>query len=808
MPSSSSSALVPSHPNPYPYPLDDGEESAPSLSLRDFLAILRRRKAIALNIFVLVVALGVGITLLTKPTYRTSARLLVQGSSRSLSIANDSNPFSSVFQGKPGRDIDTQIEVLRSSEVLNRVYQAAGLAPGTVNVDVRRVQQTDVIELTVTSTSKEAAEKFATAMPQVYQQDTRSDLLREVTAALNFAQNSLEEESGKLNRTESALGKYNKAKNVTGDSSEVSGAIEAAAQSRADLVKIESNVASLQAQLAALQQQRSGLAPALETPVTTTNPQLQVLRDQIASLGSDRARLLFLYKPGDDEVRKVDAQIRDLQNRLARTPATITNVSRAPNPSVDALEAKIGDTSAQINAARSSLGPLRQQLASQTSRLSGFSSIQLQQAQLLRDREISAQASKSLSQSVLQLTLKQKALEAAGAPVTIMEPAGPALQIAPRPSRNIVMALFLGALLAAGAALLQESLDDHIRDEDEARRLLGTPVLGFFPQLPPERQRPLLNLENPDRILLENFRVLRSNVQFTLINTPGRKLQVTSSVPGEGKSYVASNLAIAMALDGRRVILVDADLHRPTMHTVFEAQRQPGLTNVLAGSVKLLDSLQDVGVAGLRLLSAGASPPNPVELLNSPAMAAVIEMLESEADVVIFDTPPLLATADSQVMSSKVDGVIYVMQLGRVPRSAVQRSFELLQQAGARVAGVVFNKVEEQQRTTSYGSYYYEPNEDSEAGAATPIRTGDPGGEGVGALLKSAKRFLPSPRSAESNLKSVAESGETNGAANGASHQNTSLVNGDASQAEPSQAEPSHETVATKSESGNPTQGD
>lgn len=783
----SSSALVPSSVNHNSYPLEEGEESTPSLSLRDFLGILRRRRPIVINTFILVVALGVAATLLTKPTYRTGARLLVQGTSRALSIAADSNPFGTIFQAKPGRDVDTQIEILRSNEVLDRVYKRAKLEPGTVNVDVRRVQQTDVIELTVTSASRRAAEKFATTMPLVYQEDTRNDVLREVTAALAFAQNSLREETNKLGRTEKEMEQYNKAKNVTGNTSEVSGAIESASQSRTELVRVESTVASLQAQLAALQQQRQSIAPAVVTPLTTTNPQLQILRDQIAAAKSERANKLFLYKPGDDEIRKVDSQIRDLQARLAGTPVSITTISRAPNPSIDALEAKIGDTRASLNAARNSLGPIRQQVAQQSRRLSTFSSIQLQQAQKQRDREGSAQAAKSLSENVMQLMLKQKALEAAGTPVTIMQAAGPAIQIAPRLSRNLLMALFLGAILAASAALLQESLDDHIRDEDEARRLLNTPILGYFALLPPERQRPLLDLENPDRILLENFRVLRSNVQFTLVNSPGRKIQVTSSVPGEGKSYVASNLAIAMALDGRRVILVDADLHRPTMHTVFNVQRQPGLTNVLVGSAQLSDALHDVGIPNLRLLSAGASPPNPVELLNSPAMTALMETLENEADVVIFDTPPLLATSDSQVMSSKVDGVIYVMQLGRVPRSAIQRSFELLQQAQARVAGMVFNKVNEKERSASYGhygNYYYSDAEEahnslpaangSSNGSSGETAIGDSNGVGNNGLFKSTKRSKRA--SSTSKLESGANGAEVE--VNGAN--NSSLSNGDA----------------------------
>ena len=309
--------------------------------------------------------------------------------------------------------------------------------------------------------------------------------------------------------------------------------------------------------------------------------------------------------------------------------------------------------------------------------------------------------------------------------------------------------------------MLQESLDDHIRDEEEVRRLLGAPILGHFPvmqeghtALPtmlraaqaralqngqsPDKDGagnngaalplgedglptglPMVEMETgsgytpsgyatgPDRNLLEKFRVLRSNVQFTLVNRPHSTLLITSSVPQEGKSYTTSNLAAAMALDGRRVILIDADLHRPRQHEVFEVPVQPGLTNVLVGQAQLRDCLRDTGITGLRLLTAGVLPPNPVELLNSPAMETVLETLKGEADILIFDSPPLLATADAQVLASKVDGVLYVMQLGRVPKSAIARSFELLAQARANILGIALNKIDSHaSRGGDYGAYH------------------------------------------------------------------------------------------------------
>ncbi len=746
-------------------PSDDTPPDAPALTLRDFFDILRRRKLVALNVFVLVVALGFVVTLMTKPVYRTGAKLLVEGRNNTFNMSNNEDAFAPVFQPKSGRDVDTQIELLRSPLVLDRVFKQAGVAPGSVNLDVQRVDRTDVIDLTATSTSKTAAESFIKTLPQVYQKDTRDDRLREVTASLDFARRTLAQQNAKLTSTERALSDFKTRSKVVSSGDEATDAIAAAAKARGDLATAELDNAKLQASLAALGAERSQMPSTTVSPVTTTNPQVQALNDQIAVLNSERNQKLFLYKETDDEIKKVDLQINDLRARLARTPATITITSRAPNPAIAPLEAKISEVRTSLRASQRSLAPLRRQVERDSSNLGRFNAIQRQEAGLLRDRENSAGAVKTLTQNVMQLTLRKTALEAAGAPVVTMQAGGPAVQIAPRMSRNIMAALFLGALLACGAALLQESLDDHIRDEEEARRLLGTSVLGYFPLLPTKGERPMLNLENPDKGLLESFRVLRSNVHFALVNSPGQKILVTSAIPGEGKSYVASNLAIAMALNGRTVILVDTDLHRPRQHEAFNVPRYPGLTDALVGNAKLRDCVREVGVPGLRLIPAGVTPPNPAELLNSAVMDAVIDRLGKGADVVIFDSPPLLATADSQVMSSKVDGVIFVMQLGRVPRSATQRSFELLRQARARIIGMVFNQIEEQ-GGKSYGSYSYSDYSDDETPAPTLSPKMTP--EAAGALLTRARRFTPDNGLPEEN------GADGNGHKNGNGHSGAS----------------------------------
>jgi capsular exopolysaccharide synthesis family protein len=246
-------------------------------------------------------------------------------------------------------------------------------------------------------------------------------------------------------------------------------------------------------------------------------------------------------------------------------------------------------------------------------------------------------------------------------------------------------------------------MDDRINAPEDARKLLGVPALGYIPQIEREDQR-LLTAKSTGGSVLEAYRVLRSNVRFAAVDETMQTLLVTSTIPGEGKSLTAVNLAVAMALDGKKVVLVDADLRRPTVHEKFGIRNTPGLTNVLVGSMSLEKALQPTSIANLQILASGPIPPNPAELLNSRAMEQVQELLKEQADMIIFDSPPCLSVADAQVLAANVDGLIYVVQLGSTRKSALRHGNELLRQAHARVLGIVYNKV---QMDGSRGDYYY-----------------------------------------------------------------------------------------------------
>lgn len=227
-----------------------------------------------------------------------------------------------------------------------------------------------------------------------------------------------------------------------------------------------------------------------------------------------------------------------------------------------------------------------------------------------------------------------------------------------------------------------------------------------------EQNSTLIMDRHPKSPVAEAFRTLRTNLQFVDLKGPLKSLGVTSAVPGEGKSTVAANLAIAIAQAGKSVILVDADLRRPELHKLFGASNQVGLTNVLLGSAGL-EALQATKVGGLRLLTSGPLPPNPAELLSSSDMERVIGLLGSNADVVIYDTPPAMAVTDAAVLGAKIEGMLLVLRLGKAPRDAVMRAKRLLENANVRIFGVVANGDRPQGRYGSYYHYYYyESHED------------------------------------------------------------------------------------------------
>lgn len=212
----------------------------------------------------------------------------------------------------------------------------------------------------------------------------------------------------------------------------------------------------------------------------------------------------------------------------------------------------------------------------------------------------------------------------------------------------------------------------------------------------------LVTITDPRSPASEAYRTLRTNLSFFSLDKPLRTLVVTSPAAGEGKSTTIANLAVTMAQSGRRTILVDTDLRRPTLHELFDLQMSPGLTNLVMEEVGDLP-LQKTAVENLWLLSSGPKPPNPADLLGAARMEQIIAQLADRADIVLFDAPPVMAAADAAILGAKADGVLLVIQAGKTRRDHSERARELLEKAKVRIVGAALTNAP---KDSTIGEYY------------------------------------------------------------------------------------------------------
>lgn len=217
-------------------------------------------------------------------------------------------------------------------------------------------------------------------------------------------------------------------------------------------------------------------------------------------------------------------------------------------------------------------------------------------------------------------------------------------------------------------------------------------------------RRKLITKLSPKSPISEQFRTIRTNINFSVVDQEVRSLMVTSSGPVEGKSTTAANLAVVFAQAGKRTLLVDADMRKPTIHYTFGLTNSFGLTNVLTRQMELAEAVNPTDVEHLHVLPSGPIPPNPAELLGSRAMQQFFEMVMEEYDLVVFDTPPVLAVTDAQVLANKCDGTVLVVSSGKTEIDAATKSKELLTAAQAKLLGVVLNN--KKSKDTQYYYYY------------------------------------------------------------------------------------------------------
>ncbi len=379
-----------------------------------------------------------------------------------------------------------------------------------------------------------------------------------------------------------------------------------------------------------------------------------------------------------------------------------------------------------------------------------------------------ARATAVANEAARQLSLVVEELETTdatdGSPVrlsivqTAHEPSTPS---APNTRLNLLVGAIVGLMLGLALAWLRSALDSRIHNEKDVERLTDIPILGGIVFDTKAKERPLVVHSDPLSPRSESFRTLRTNLQFVEAGRTTKAFVVTSSVPSEGKSTTVSNLAIAHAQSGKKVLLVDADLRRPKVHHYLGVEGGVGLSDAIIGRVDVADAIQAWGDSGLHILAAGQIPPNPSELLGSEGMEKLISALSESFDVILFDAPPLLPVTDAAVLARLVGGSILIVAAGRTRAPELEASMEALQVVGAPCSGVVLTMLPTSGPDSygygRYGYHYAEPESGSKEGrsrkdasaADQPEEAGAQDADAEAAERGTDAEFQPEPEPAK-----------------------------------------------------------
>ena len=279
----------------------------------------------------------------------------------------------------------------------------------------------------------------------------------------------------------------------------------------------------------------------------------------------------------------------------------------------------------------------------------------------------------------------------------------PLSPVVPQTKRNLLVGAALGLLLGVGIAVLREVLDSTIKDRKDLEDITGVGIVGSIPLDKERRKEAAITFDSDNSAIAEAFRKLRTNLQFLAVDNPPRVISVTSSTPSEGKSTTSINIALALAEAEHNVVLVDGDMRRPTLHKHLDLVQPVGFSTVLSGGATLDEALQKTRFEGLTVLTSGAIPPNPSELLGSKSAKKLLSDLRDQFDYVIVDSTPLLAVTDAAILAAGADGVLVISRFGQTRREQLAHAVGSLEDVGASVLGAVFTMTP----TRGGGSYSY-----------------------------------------------------------------------------------------------------
>ena len=590
------------------------------------------------------------------------------------------------------------LKILTPQEVLQFV-SASGVEPDLIRINVRHHLP-------------EVASALANGMAEAFVRRLNQEARAEASNERRFIEGQLRQMEAELQRLDQNIAQVYRQLGSIDISEETKALIESARNYTLELLTVEAELQSVNHAIARLQKSLAQEGPVVSVEMLKEDPVVTELQRQIALAEVERANLATRYLPSHPALKKLDERIAMLREQVSQQVNRKVKVSEAvPNPLYASLRQQLLDMEVKrisAEARRQALLTLLQQTRKQMER---FPEDRRKVGELNRRLQVMEQAYINLLSRLQDAQIREAAR--LGNAVIADVATTPRYPISPNIPRMLLIALMIGLMLGVGLALAVGMAKALVETPEEVQILLGAPVLASIPKTREElTHEKFLELMNSRRRIAEAIRALHANLRFLTRKKPFKCILVTSTIGKEGKTFIASSLAVTFAQTGHRVVIVDADLRHPNIHHYFNLNGiENGLTEVLRDGLPIGEALRAGPVENLWILPSGGTPQNPYMLLNSPKMKNLLQHLKEMADIVILDAPPLSSVADTSLLIPLVDGILLVIAAGQIPRNVVLKVKEQLELAGGYLIGSVINKVTPQNWR---GYYYYDYGEPEE----------------------------------------------------------------------------------------------
>lgn len=624
------------------------------------------------------------------------------------------------FLARPGL-IPTEGPDGKSLSEEERLKSAGGIVRAMTNV--RLQPDTRVVIVTTTSTDAELARDVANAYAQAYVDYTRDYQSGGLNQMVTWFDNYVASKRDELSVAQKKLHEFKKDKGILSisyeDRQSLTGSNMLAINAQLNEVKAKlASEEALIAQIEKMQKQGEDLR-ALGELISAEGLRALISREELL-----RERLAQLkgrgYLEENREIKAVTSELEVVEEHIRKE---IERIRSGAKNRAAALRRERNRLNSELTSLKKEAFEL-DALGAQYSGLKDDSENlkELFRAVLKRSEELDINSMyESDIVQVLELAIK------------------PSAPISPNLPRNLAMGILVGLLLGGGIIALLYFMDNTVRAESDISKYTSKPVLGMLPEVDRALLKTMANASGgapnielithvaPKSTFAEGVKVLRTNLMFISPDQPPELLLVTSPGPGEGKTLISCNMAVAMAQSGLRTVIIDGDMRRPRMHKVFGVENgEHGTSSLILGTSTLEEAVRETEVENLSMISCGPIPPNPSELLHTKGFAELVEELRANFDRIILDTPPLGAVSDALIPCRVVDGVVLVVKFGGTRRDLLRRSIEQLETVGAPFTGTILNKIDTSAAGGyGYSYYYYRYNYDSPTtGGSRPNKRG------------------------------------------------------------------------------------